>query len=167
METATTDLCDKYSEEIRVALPIGLKDFGGIKAFHGQIVTVKCFEANPLVRQTLGEDGTNKVLVIDGGGSKRCALMGDNIAELAISNNWNGIVIFGCIRDSVAISKLAIGLKALDVVPLKSGKKNEGDVNGVVNFANIDFIPNQFIYCDEDGIIASENDLNKNNYQGT
>nr|WP_235324396.1 ribonuclease E activity regulator RraA [Pedobacter lusitanus] len=124
METGTTDLCDKFSDRINVALPIGLKDFGAVKAFHGQIVTVKCFEANPLVRQTLEKDGTGKVLVVDGGGSKRCALMGDNIAELAIQNNWSGIIIFGCIRDSVAVSRLSIGIKALDVVPLKSGKKN-------------------------------------------
>jgi regulator of ribonuclease activity A len=159
MKIETTDLCDKFNEEIDVALPIGLKDFGGIKKFHGQIVTVKCFETNPLVRQTLEKDGTNKVLVVDGGGSKRCALMGDNIAELAIKNNWNGIIIFGCIRDSAAIAKLPIGLKALDVIPLKSGKKNEGEVNVTINFANINFIPDQFIYCDEDGIIVSKNNL--------
>ncbi|WP_441575139.1 ribonuclease E activity regulator RraA [Chitinophaga sp. RAB17] len=159
MQMPTTDLCDEFSEQVKVALPIGFKDFGGIKSFHGQIVTLKCFENNPLVRQTLETNGTNKVLVVDGGGSKNCALMGDNIAELAIKNNWNGVVIYGCIRDSVAISKLPIGLKALDVVPLKSGKKNEGDTGITINFANIDFIPNHFIYCDEDGIIVAENDL--------
>jgi regulator of ribonuclease activity A len=159
MKIATTDICDKFSEEINVALPIGLKDFGGKKAFHGEIVTVKCFENNPFVRQTLENEGMGKVLVVDGGGSKKCALMGDNIAELAISNDWSGIIIFGCIRDSVAVSKLPVGLKALDVVPLKSGKKNEGDVGVIVNFANIDFIPGHFVYVDEDGIIVSKQRL--------
>jgi regulator of ribonuclease activity A len=159
MKYPTTDLCDNFSEKIRVALPSGFKDFGGNKSFYGQIVTVKCFENNPLVRQTLEKDGTNKVLVVDGGGSKKCALMGDNIAELAIGNNWNGIIIFGCIRDSVAISKLPIGLKALNVIPLKSGKVNQGELNVTVNFADISFIPGEFVYCDEDGIIVSESRL--------
>ncbi|SHE80076.1 ribonuclease E activity regulator RraA [Pedobacter caeni] len=159
MKIETTDLCDKFSDEISVALPIGLKDFGGTKAFHGEIVTVKCLENNPFVRQTLEKEGMGKVLVVDGGGSKKCALMGDNIAELAISNHWNGIVIYGCIRDSVAVSKLPVGLKALDVIPLKSGKKNEGDVGVIVNFANIDFIPGHFVYADEDGIIVSKRRL--------
>lgn len=159
MKIETTDLCDKFSDEISVALPIGLKDFGGTKAFYGEIVTVKCFENNPFVRQTLENEGMGKVLVVDGGGSKKCALMGDNIAELAISNNWNGIIIYGCIRDSVAVSKLPVGLKALDVIPLKSGKKNEGDVGVIVNFANIDFIPGHFVYADEDGIIVSKRRL--------
>lgn len=157
MKIGTTDLCDRFIENIRVASPIGLKDFGGRKAFNGQIVTVKCFQTNPLVRQALEKDGTNKVLVVDGGGSKKCALMGDNMAELAINNNWKGIVIFGCIRDSKAIAQLSIGLKAVDVNPLKSGKKTEGETDVTVNFAGIDFIPGEFIYCDEDGIVVSAN----------
>jgi regulator of ribonuclease activity A len=159
MKIETTDLCDKFIDKISVATPVGFKDFGGKKSFFGEIVTVKCYETNPLIRQTLETDGTAKVLVVDGGGSKRCALMGDNMAELAIKNKWEGIVIFGCIRDSVAISKLAIGLKALDVIPVKSGKKNEGDLNITVNFANTNFVSGHFIYCDEDGIVVSKNSL--------
>ncbi len=159
MKIETADLCDKFITKISVALPIGFKDFGGKKSFHGKIVTIKCFENNPLVRQTLETDGTDKVLVVDGGGSNRCALMGDNMAELAVRNNWNGIIIYGCIRDSVAISKLDIGLKALNVNPLKSGKKSEGEINAILNFANIEFVSNYFIYCDEDGIVVSEEKL--------
>ena len=159
MKVETTELCDKFIDQINVATPIGFKDFGGVKSFFGQIVTVKCYENNPLVRQMLEKDGTGKILVVDGGGSDRCALMGDNMAELAIKNNWKGIVVFGCIRDSVAIAKLEIGLKALNVIPVKSGKKNEGDINTTVNFANVTFVPNHFIYCDEDGIVVSQNSL--------
>lgn len=108
----------------------------------------------------LETDGTGKVLVVDGGASNRCALMGDNMAELAMKNNWNGIVVYGFIRDSVAISKLNIGLKALGLNPAKSGKKNEGDLNGILNFAAVEFIPEHFIYCDEDGIVLSKEKLN-------
>ncbi|MFZ1321884.1 MAG: ribonuclease E activity regulator RraA [Ignavibacteria bacterium] len=159
MKINTTDLCDMFITKINVALPIGFKDFGGKKAFHGKIVTVKCFENNPLVREILETDGTNKVLIVDGGGSKKCALMGDNMAELAVNNNWEGIIIYGCIRDSVSISKLNIGLKALDVNPVKSGKTKSGELNCILDFANIEFVPDHFIYCDEDGIVVSEEKL--------
>jgi regulator of ribonuclease activity A len=159
MKIATTDLCDNFPERLKVASPIGFKDFGGNSFFYGEIVTVKCFENNPFVRQMLEKDGTDKVLVVDGGGSDRCALMGDNMAELAIKNKWNGIVIFGAIRDSSAIASLGIGVKALYVNPLKSGKKSEGEMNVNVNFSGIDFTPGHFIYCDEDGIVVSAEKL--------
>lgn len=152
---STADLCDKYPEKINVLNPVGLKNFGGISSFYGQIVTVKCYENNPLVRETLSQNGTGKVLVVDGGGSKNCALMGDNIAELAIENKWNGIIIFGSIRDSAAISKLPIGVKALDVNPLKSGKAREGQINLKLKLCETEIIPDHFLYSDEDGIVTS------------
>ncbi len=159
MKTETTLLCDNFSKQIKVVSPIGFKDYGGRKQFCGQIVTVKCYESNPYVRRLLEQDGTNKVLVVDGGGSKRCALMGDNMAELAIQNKWEGILLYGCIRDSGAIAKLEIGLKALDVHPLKSGKKNEGETGLSLQFGNTEFVPGHFIYCDEDGIVVSAEKL--------
>jgi regulator of ribonuclease activity A len=151
----TTDLCDDFISELKIAKPIGFKDFGNKKSFYGKIVTVKVFENNPLVRQTLSENGAGKVLVVDGGGSDKYALMGDNIAELAKNNSWAGIVIFGAIRDSKAISKLDIGVKALYLNPQKSGKNNVGELNVKVTFADIDFLPDEYIYCDEDGIVVS------------
>jgi regulator of ribonuclease activity A len=165
MNIQTSDLCDQFIDIINVALPIGFKNFGGKKAFYGSIVTVKCYENNPLVRQTLETDGRGKVLVVDGGGSLRCALMGDNMAEIALENNWSGVLIFGCIRDSAALANLNIGLKALNLNPVKSGKKQDGETNIIVNFANINFIPNQFIYCDEDGILVSPIKLHEINNQ--
>ncbi len=152
----TTDLCDDYISELKIAKPIGFKDLGMKKSFHGQIVTIKVFENNPLIRKTLSEDGKGKVLVIDGRKSDRCALMGDNIAELAMNNGWEGIVIYGAVRDSVAISQLDIGVKALYLNPQKSGKLDKGEKDIIVHFAGVDFVPNQFIYCDEDGIVVSE-----------
>ena len=92
----TTDLCDSHPSMVQVAAPIGFKDYGAVKLFSGIIQTVKCFEDNSFVRTALEQDGTGKVLVVDGGGSMRCALLGDMLGELAIKNNWNGIVVYGC-----------------------------------------------------------------------
>ncbi|MEN2436012.1 ribonuclease E activity regulator RraA [Weeksellaceae bacterium A-14] len=152
---ATTDLCDHYLEELTVAEPIGFKDFGKRKSFHGEIVTIHCPENNPLVRKTLGENGKGKVLVVDGEGSTKCALMGDNIAKLAVENGWEGVIINGCIRDSAEISTLDVGVKALNVIPVKSGKKETGVLNIAVDFAGVTFVPGEFVYADEDGIVVS------------
>ena len=155
----TTDLCDKYGDQLRVAEPIGFRSFGGRREFHGRIETVQCFEDNTFVRATLEKDGTSKVLVVDGDGSNRCALLGDNIAELAHKNGWNGIIIFGYIRDSVAVSAIDIGVIALGTTPKKSAKDNLGTVNLTVRFADVDFVPGEFVYVDEDGIVVSDKEL--------
>ena len=155
----TTDLCDQYNDQIRVAETIGFKSFGGRHEFHGQIETVKCHEDNTFVRATLEKDGSGKVLVVDGGGSARCALLGDNIAELAHHNHWNGIIVFGSIRDSVAVSKIDIGILALGTNPKKSAKNKEGIVSILVQFAGLDFIPGEFVYVDEDGMALSAGNL--------
>jgi regulator of ribonuclease activity A len=159
MELKTTDLCDANADKVSIAEPIGFKDFGGSKYFSGKIHTVKCFEDNPLVRKALETNGEGKVLVIDGGGSVRCALPGDMLADLAIKNKWNGIIVYGCIRDSEAIAKLPLGVKALNVIPLKSNKRNEGQENITVRFAGTDFTPGQFVYCDCEGIIVAKEPL--------
>ncbi|CAL2089755.1 ribonuclease E activity regulator RraA [Tenacibaculum sp. 190524A05c] len=159
MDIYTADLCDDFIDVLQVATPIGFKDYGAKKNFRGEIVTVKCFEKNPLVKQTLNTDGTGKVLVVDGGGSLNCALMGDNLAAMGIKNNWNGVVIFGCIRDSREIATMDIGVKALNTTPRKSIKIPEGEVNVKVSFADIDFTPGHYIYCDEDGIVVSKTKL--------
>lgn len=155
----TADLCDDYIDQLQVALPIGLQNFGGNTVFHGEIVTVKCLDNNPLIRETLSEKGNGRVLVVDGEASKKCALTGDNISKLAHDNGWAGILINGCIRDSVAISNLEIGVKALYTNPIKSGKLPGGEVNVPVIFAGITFYPGHYLYSDEDGVVISESRL--------
>lgn len=159
MTPKTTDLCDANPDKIRVAEPIGFRDFGGVRMFSGRIRTIKCFEDNSLVRKALERDGEGKVLVVDGGGSMRCALLGDLLGELGVKSKWNGIVIYGCIRDSADMATLKIGVKALGTFPLKSEKRNEGQTNIPVRFAGVDFVPGEFLYADEDGIIVSREPL--------
>ena len=159
MQEKTTDLCDNHPEKVRIAEPIGFKDYGGTKLFNGKIETVKCFEDNSVVRKALEQNGEGKVLIVDGGGSMRCALLGDMLGELGVKNKWNGIIVYGCIRDSAAMATLSLGVKALNVIPLKSNKRNEGQQNITVHFAGVDFTPGEFVYCDEDGIIVSKEEL--------
>ena len=127
--------------------------------FCGPIVTLKVFEDNSLVRAVLEEPGDNRVLVVDGGGSMRCALLGDQLAELAEENDWAGVVVNGCIRDSAAISEIEVGVKALGVHPLKSVKRGIGERDIPVRFAGVNFIPGHHLYADEDGLIVSEKPL--------
>lgn len=155
MQHATADLCDKHIDKLQVAEPIFI-DFGAQACFEGEIHTLKVFEDNSLVRVALEKDGTGKVLVVDGGGSFRCALVGDNLVALAIENKWRGLVVYGCIRDSKVISEMEIGVKALNTIPTKSIKRNEGQENIDVRFAGVDFKPGTYLYADEDGIVVSE-----------
>lgn len=135
------------------------RDFGGRLAFSGRAATVKCFENNPLVRASLEEQGQGRVLVVDGGGSRRCALLGDNIAAMAVANGWSGIVINGCIRDSLDISKMDLGVKALATFPLKSSKRDPGLRDVAVSFAGVTVSPGDWIYADGDGILVSKEEL--------
>jgi regulator of ribonuclease activity A len=152
----TTDICDEYGDQIKVAEPIGFKHFGARKIFSGQIETIKCHEDNSLVRTAVATSGEGKVLVVDGGGSLRCALLGDLLAEKAQQNAWEGIVIYGCIRDSAVIATLDIGVLALATHPRKSEKRNIGLNNVTLQFAGIHFVPGQYLYADTDGIVISE-----------
>ncbi len=158
MNVKTADLCDEHIEKLQVAEDI-FNDFGGRKTFSGEIVTVKVFEDNSLVRTALEADGTGKVLVIDGGGSQRCALVGGLIGQLAKKNNWSGIIVFGSIRDSEEISGIDIGVKAIGTCPVKSVKRGEGQTNIPVRFAGVNFVPGHFLYADEDGVVVSEKGL--------
>lgn len=159
MNLLTTDLCDAHPDKVSIAEPIGFKHYGGNKLFNGEIYTVKCFEDNSYVRKALETDGTGKVLVVDGGGSMRCALLGDMLGDLAVKNKWNGIIIFGCIRDSAAMAKLPLGVMGLATIPLKSNKRNEGQENIALHFAGITFTPGHVLYADEDGIITAASAL--------
>lgn len=158
MTLATTDLCDKYSDSLQIAEPI-FTDFGGALAFEGPISTIKCFEDNSLVRAVLETPGQGRVLVIDGGASDRCALLGDNLAQLAIDNDWAGIVVYGCIRDAAEIAEMDVAVKALNTHPKKSNKKNTGDRDISVHFAGVRFTPGAWVYADLDGIVVAANEL--------
>jgi regulator of ribonuclease activity A len=155
MQHATADLCDEYIDRLQVVDPM-FADFGGQSMFEGEIHTLKVHEDNTLVRTALEKDGTGKVLVIDGGGSLRCALVGDNLAALAVAHNWRGIIVYGCIRDIRQTIEMNLGLKALAPSPVKSIKRNEGQENIPVRFAGVDFIPGHYLYADEDGIVVAE-----------
>lgn len=155
MSTATTDLSDAHPEA-QVAEPI-FGDFGGEIAFHGAIKTLKVFEDNAAVRATLETPGEGRVLVVDGGGSMRCALVGGMLGELAVKNGWAGIVVFGYVRDSEELAEQAVGIKALGVHPRKSEKGlHSAAADKVVSFAGVNFKPAAWLYADADGIVVSE-----------
>lgn len=157
MTFTTAGLCDKHSGEdhFQIAEPMFMS-YGANPAFCGQITTLKVFEENVLVLTTLQEKVQNRVLVIDGGGSHHCALLDNDLAKLAVNNGWQGIVIYGCIRDSALIAQLPIGIRALHTHPLKSHKKDHGDRDLLVSFAGVNFKKDHFLYADMDGIIVSE-----------
>ncbi len=158
MSHKTTDLCDHFEaalgETLFVAAPL-FRSFGARRRFGGEIVTLKLFEDNSLVRTALSENGKGKVLVVDGGGSLRCALVGDQLALLAAENEWAGIVVNGCIRDSADIAGIDVGLFALATHPQKSVKRNSGERDLPIHFANIRFVPGHWLYADEDGVVVS------------
>lgn len=150
--TPTADLYDEFEEALKVVEP-GFNDYGGIVQFCGAARTVKLYEDNSLVRELLGTPGEGQVLVVDGGASMRCALLGDNLAQLGIENHWVGIVINGCIRDSAVIAKMPIGVKALATNPRKSVKRGEGQVGIPLYFGGVSIHDGDTIYCDTDGIV--------------
>jgi regulator of ribonuclease activity A len=158
MEFVTPDLCDAYPELVRVMEPL-FKNYGGRRAFGGEIVTVKCYEDNSLVKSQASENGHGKVMLVDGGGSLRKALLGDMIAENAASKGWEGIVIYGCVRDVDLLATLDLGVKAVGAIPLKTEKRGLGDLNVPLQFAGVTVQPGEFLYADNNGIIISESAL--------
>ncbi len=154
MVISTADLCDAHSDALAIAAPL-FRDFGGTLAWGGRISTVKVFEDNVLVRAALDTPADGRVLVVDGGGSLRCALLGDMLAELARKNAWAGVLIYGCIRDAAAIGEMRVGVKAVATHPLKSLKKGAGDRDIAVTFAGITFTPGAYLYADVDGVIVA------------
>ncbi|MDR2239807.1 MAG: ribonuclease E activity regulator RraA [Zoogloeaceae bacterium] len=163
MSFHTADLCDQYEEQARAGqvqvLEPMLNSYGDRAVFHGRIATLKLFEDNSLVRKALESAGAGRVLVIDGGGSLRCALVGDQLAALGVKNGWAGIVVYGCIRDSAAIGEMDIGVLALDTHPLKSIKKGSGETDIAVRFGGVTFTPGHYLYADEDGVLISPTEL--------
>jgi regulator of ribonuclease activity A len=158
VEFTTADLCDAFPGLVQVAQPL-FRGYGGLEKFAGPIETVRVHEDNTLVRETLETPGRGRVLVVDGGGSLKCALMGGRLAGLAQSNGWSGVIVNGCIRDAVEIGQLRVGIRALNAVPLRSGKNGAGERGGTVSFAGVTFAPGSFIYVDSDGMLVAERDL--------
>ncbi len=158
MTHATADLYDAHGDSLRIMAPI-FRDYGGHRAFSGPVVTLKAYEDNSLVRATLEEPGLARVLVVDGGGSLRCALVGDQLAELGVKNGWAGILVYGCVRDSAALANLPIGIKAVATNPRKSVKKGEGSRDAVLRFAEVVVYPGDYLYADGDGVVVAERPL--------
>ena len=160
---ATTDLCDaneaRLADGTLAALPPIFKSFGKLPSFHGPAMTLKVFEDNTLVRVMLETEGNGHVLVVDGGGSLRCALVGGQLGVLAENNGWAGIVVNGCIRDTAEIGACAIGVRALAAHPQKSSKKGVGERNVRVSIAGVAIQPGDWIYADADGILAARGEL--------
>ncbi len=151
---ATADICDEHSDNLSIVAPM-FTAYGGRAYFCGQIRTLKVFEDNALIRQMLSTPGNGNVLVIDGGGSMRCALVGDQLALLAQQNNWSGVIVYGCVRDSVAMSTMDIGIRALNTHPLRSLRKGIGEGDIPVVFGGVKFTPGHWLYADADGIVVS------------
>jgi regulator of ribonuclease activity A len=159
MPLATADLCDRHEAALRagtlrVLAPM-LQSVGGRAAFHGRIATLKLFEDNSYVRTALAQAGEGRVLVIDGGGSLRRALVGDQLAALGVENGWAGIVAYGCIRDAAAIRTMNIGVLALASHPQKTDKKNVGEAYVPVSFGGVTFRAWEWLYADEDGVLVA------------
>lgn len=159
MPTPTTDLCDAHEDQLadgrlRVLQPL-FQPYGGAPAFAGPVATLRCFEDNSLVRAALEEPGHGRVLVVDGGGSLRCALLGGNLAKLAERNGWAGVVVNGCVRDVDEIAECAIGVRALASHPRKSDKRGIGTRDVVVEFAGARIAPEEWIYADRDGVLVA------------
>lgn len=160
----TCDLLDDHPEKnLQVISPSidgkYFKSYGARKQFSGQVVTVKCFEDNSRVKELLATEGTGKVLVVDGGASMRCALMGDMIAESAVQQQWNGVIIYGCVRDVDAIAELDLGVHALASIPRKSKRQGVGDINLSLSFGDVTIDSGDYIYADNNGIVISKEKL--------
>lgn len=149
------DLFDLYPEQLQLAEPL-FNDYGGKLIFSGEIVTVSCFNDNSKVKELVATDGTGKVMVVDGKGSTTRALLGDMLAEQAVANGWQAIVINGCIRDAGTIATLPLGVKALGCNPIKTEKLGIGEINTNISFAGIEFVAGQYIYGDANGLAVSE-----------
>jgi regulator of ribonuclease activity A len=150
--TSTSDLLDEHLDAAVCGLP--LRQYGGLASFDGAIATVRCFEDNVLLRRLVSGPGEGRVLVVDGGGSLRVALLGDNIASLALGNGWAGLVLNACVRDSATLRTLGIGIKALGTHPKPSAKNGDGEVDVPVTFGGVTFTPGARLVSDDDGVVV-------------
>jgi regulator of ribonuclease activity A len=150
---STADLFDEHRERAETCA-LQLRSFGGVRAFAGRIATVRCLEDNVLLKAELSKAGEGRVLVVDAGGSYRCAVLGDNIGAVAVEHGWAGVVLNGCVRDVTALGRLPIGILALGSNPKPSGKSGEGETDVEVSFGGCTFRPGDHLHADEDGILV-------------
>ncbi|QOL25999.1 ribonuclease E activity regulator RraA [Thalassotalea sp. LPB0316] len=158
MEYNTSELCDIYADLIDVVDPI-FSNYGGRFSFGGKVVTLKCFENNGLIKEVLSQDGTGQVLVIDGGGSTRRALLDAAIVAVAQENQWEGIICFGSVRDVDALEDFDIGIQALVSIPVGANDDDTGEADVAINFGGVTFLPDDHVYADNTGIILSPDPL--------
>ena len=150
---ATTDICDEHPD-VQVCAPV-FQAFGGRSAFCGPIATLKVFEDNTLVKQAVEGPGEGRVLVVDGGGSLRCGLVGGNLAVSAAANGWAGIVVYGCIRDADELAGQPLGVRALAAFPVRSRRGlHSGQAGMPVVFAGVVFRSGEWLCADADGIVV-------------
>ncbi|TVS11002.1 MAG: putative 4-hydroxy-4-methyl-2-oxoglutarate aldolase [Wenzhouxiangella sp.] len=159
MNFSTPDLCDAHPDDVHVVTDLNWHSYGGRSAFSGLIETVKCFEDNSRVKETLAEPGQGRVLIVDGGGSRRHALIGDEIAARAADNGWSGVIIYGACRDVDVLPGIELGVMALGAVPLKSVRRGEGQVGLPVSFGRVLFRPGDWVYADANGIVTASRKL--------
>ncbi len=153
----TADLTDAHPDA--AVLECDLRAFGRRRAFSGPISTVLAFEDNSRVREAVGEPGAGRVLVVDGGGSRRRAMLGDRLAATAVANGWGGVVVHGCIRDSALIDTMELGVLALGTHPRKTVKRGLGDRDVEVRFGGVSMRPGMWLYADADGVVVSNRPL--------
>ena len=154
----TSELCDLYAEQVDVVEPI-FSSFGGVSNFYGKVTTVKCFESNGLIAEVLEENGEGRVLVIDGGGAVRRGLIDAELAQLAVDNGWEGIIVYGAVRQIQQLENLDIGIHALAPIPVSADESIAGESDVPVNFGGVTFFPEDYIYADLTGIILSQEPL--------
>ncbi|MFD2177031.1 ribonuclease E activity regulator RraA [Veronia pacifica] len=154
MEYNTSELCDMFLDQVDVLEPM-FSSYGGRNSFGGMITTIKCFEDNGLIRNTASTNGEGKVMLIDGGGSLRRALVDADIVSLAVENGWEGLIVYGCVRDVDAIDEMDIGIQALASIPVGAEDQGTGDIDLPVNFGGVTFLPEDHVYADTTGVILS------------
>jgi len=148
------DLFDAHAHDLAL-LALNWRSFGGRASFAGPVQTLACFEDNSFVRTLLEENGDGRVLLVDGGGSLRCALLGDQLGELAVRNGWSGVVVYGAIRDAAVMRTLDLGVMALGTCPIKSEKRKSGRPGEPVQIASITVTTGMWLYADDDGVAVS------------
>jgi len=159
MEYNTSALCDIYLDQVDVVDPM-FSNFGGRASFAGQVTTIKCFEDNGLIRDALELEGAGRVLLVDGGGSLRRALVDAEIAALAEENEWEGIVVYGSVREIDELEEMNIGIQAIASIPVGAVSQNIGEIDIPVNFGGVTFLPEDYLYADSTGILLSQEPLN-------
>ena len=158
MSYSVPDICDDFMDRIQVLEPL-YRDFGRREKFSGPVVTVKCFEDNSLVKHLVGTPGEGRVIVVDGGGSLRLAMLGDMLAAQAADNGWAGLLIHGCVRDVEILRTIDLGIRAINCIPVKTDKRGEGQQDIEVQFASARIRPGQFLYADANGVVVADADL--------